>query len=660
MKIINTVGIVGAGTMGSALAQKFAMEGMNVVLVDRENSFLERGLGLIRSTLAEGVQRRLFRETDIPRILERISTSTEVEKLIPCQLVIEAVFEDLTVKTELFSRLGSCLKPETILATNTSSFSVDELSSACAHPEYFLGLHFFYHAAKNRLVEIVRSPRTQPQVFEHVFWFLQRCGKDPIICRDAHGFVVNRFFVPWLNEAVRLLEDGLASPAGIDRVACQAFGCGMGPFALMNATGVPIAYHAACTLGEKFGPFYAPAQRLLKQMELNQPWELGMEDSLTAETEKLIQERLVGTVLFVCGQLLDEEVCKAGEIHRGAAIGLRWRKTPLFLYQKLGRKAALQLVGSLAKQWSIPVPEALTSVSWQPDYVQIETYGTTGVLVLNRPEGLNALNPELLSQLETTFTQLEQNPAVETIVLLGRGKAFMAGADIRFFITRIKGRRFDEIVNFTTRGQKLFQRIDDCKKQVIAVVNGLAFGGGLELALTADKIVVVDKARLAFPETGIGIYPGLGGTQRTVQRVGKGLAKYLIFTGRPLNARSALATGLVDQVIPWEAIPELLADPTSVKSERPSLSRDWLDIQEFFDCNSVNQLLFDTFPSDRDLLMKSVRSKARRALEIAERLIEAQAGPTSELEFLQEIFSTKDALVGLESVGKTKPQFTGV
>jgi len=659
MDTIHTVGIIGAGTMGSALAQKFAMEGLKVILVDRENSFLEKGLNSIRTTLEEGVSRHLFKEEDVNLILDRILTTTDLDRLASCQLVIEAVFEDLSVKQDLFRRLSSILNIETILATNTSSFSVDELSRDYACPDRFLGLHFFYHAAKNRLVEIVRGAQTSSAVFEQVFWFLQRCGKDPILCEDAHGFVVNRFFVPWLNEGVRMLEEGIAVPAEIDQVACELFGCGMGPFALMNATGIPIAYHAARTLGAQYGLFYAPATRLKQQMESREPWEIGAQIDLTAGKERLIKDRLLRSVLFVCSQLLDEDVCSAGEIHRGAAIGLRWRRTPLLLYQKLGQDSVLTLADSLARDWSLSVPKALSQEVWHPDYVQVEIRGNTGVLVLNRPEGLNALSPEVLNQLEQGFSELEQTSNVKTIVILGRGKAFMAGADIRFFIERIKGQRIHEIMDFTSRAQRFYQRIEDCPKTVIAVLNGLAFGGGLELALAADKILAVEKARLAFPETGIGIYPGLGGTQRTVRRVGKALAKYLVFTGKTLNAHQAVSMGLIDGIIAWEAIPELISNPIGFEKDTEVPPAEWEEIIGFFEQYSIEQVLNDDFPEKWDFLVKAVRSKAPRALAIAEQLIDAQAGPASELDFLEAIFSTRDALIGLESVGKAKPRFTG-
>ena len=169
----------------------------------------------------------------------RIRGTTRDEDLAEADLVVEAVFEDLAVKKAVFARLDRACRAETILATNTSSFAVAELAAGTPHPERVLGLHYFYHPAKNRLVEVVAGPATHERHL-HRAWALQETlGKTPIRSRDAKGFIVNRFFSPWLNEAVRLLEEGVADVATIDAAARKAFGIGMGPFELMNVTGVP-------------------------------------------------------------------------------------------------------------------------------------------------------------------------------------------------------------------------------------------------------------------------------------------------------------------------------------------------------------------------------------------------------------------------------------
>jgi enoyl-CoA hydratase/3-hydroxyacyl-CoA dehydrogenase len=666
MRTFNRIGIVGAGTMGSALAQKFAQEGFPVILVDREDRFLDRGLEAIQATLQEGVQRKLFTPEQVETIVGRITPTVRYDPLAQCQLVIEAVFEDPAVKRAVFQQISAAVPAETVIATNTSSFSVTECAQAVSHPERFIGLHFFYHAAKNRLVEIVRGATTDDDTFADMLLLMQRCGKDPIFCRDSSGFVVNRFFVPWLNEAVRIYAEGLAGPAAIDAACRKTFGCGLGPFALMNATGVPIAYHAQQTLEQAFGDFYRPADALRRQAEANQPWPIDPEPEENPEAANQIGDRMLGVVFLVCTQLLAEKVCTAGDINRGARIGLRWRRGPLELYRRLGPDTVHRLAEAVAARYRVPLPDTLTADHWQPDYLAVERQADTVQIVLNRPEDLNALNPEVARQLESAFDAADRDPAVKTVVLTGRGKAFMAGADIKFFINHIRAGTIPEIVAFTKTGQDLLQRIDASAKQVVAVVNGLALGGGLELALAADTILAFEKALLAFPETGIGIYPGLGGTQRTVRRVGPGLAKYLIFTGKFLSAGEALEIGLIDRIIDWNDLPRIASGDIPAPAERPPLAERWELIQTFFERYSTEQLLdpefvppepFDSTAFQR--LRKQIRRKAPLALKEAERLINEQRGPASELEALERIFASEDALAGLRSVGGPPPEFKG-
>ncbi|MBK9597226.1 MAG: enoyl-CoA hydratase/isomerase family protein [Flavobacteriales bacterium] len=200
----------------------------------------------------------------------------------------------------------------------------------------------------------------------------------------------------------------------------------------------------------------------------------------------------------------------------------------------------------------------------------------------------------------------------------------------------------------------------------MAVLNGLTLGGGLELALCADLILALPGAKLAFPETGIGIYPGLGGTQRSVARVGKGMAKYLIHTGRMLDAAQAEEIGLVDQVIDRDQLTDLLDGREALPQRSdPELTTKWRSLEDLFGNHGVDELLAkDHEPNGLDLeeiarIKKILSSKAPIALRLADRLIDEAKGPSSELAHLQTVFSSKDAMLGLTSIGK-KVVYTGV
>ncbi|MEK7256914.1 MAG: 3-hydroxyacyl-CoA dehydrogenase NAD-binding domain-containing protein, partial [Bacteroidota bacterium] len=425
MKKIEIVGVVGAGTMGSALAQKFAQEGFKVWLADMSMQHVERGLAGIQKTLAEGVERKVFTEEQAQQTLANISGTVKLEDLATCDLVVEAIFENFEAKSSLFKNLSAIVPPETILATNTSSFSVTELAAAVSRPERFIGLHYFYHAAKNRLVEIIPGEKTSQATLNACHRFSIQSGKDPIFTKDRYGFAVNRFFVPWLNEAVRLLDEvgGINSAATVDAVCRGIFGIGMGPFALMNATGVPIALHAQRTL-EVFGASYKPAVLLERQVGSGKNWEL--EDGIPAlspELEKTIRERMLGCVFFVCSQILEEKVCSPAELNRGAKIGLRWKKGPVELMRQSGEGEVRRLVEQYANLYGEKMPTGIAAANWKMEYVTLEMRGDRAVVTLARPEELNALNEEVVAQLDEKFSIADADPAVKTIFLTGNGKA---------------------------------------------------------------------------------------------------------------------------------------------------------------------------------------------------------------------------------------------
>ena len=322
---IEKVAIVGAGNMGSGIAQKTAQEQFDVQMVDREEKWVERGQQIISEFLSEAVDRRIFSESQVEDIKQRITGVIGVENVAhDTDLVIEAVFEDFNVKSAVFQTLDASCGDKTILASNTSSLSVNDLSQATARPDRFVGLHFFYHPAKNRLVEVIPSNDSSEDTIARVVQYCKQLGKVVIVCKDRPGFVVNRFFV-WLNEACLLMEEEIGTPAQIDAVACEAFSIGMGPFALMNLTGPPMFLHSTDYLAEQLDtPRYKGAKNLRELVDADVKWDIGEDYSCNQEAATAIRERLLGTVFAVAAQIVEEEICSMEDVDRGAKVGLRW------------------------------------------------------------------------------------------------------------------------------------------------------------------------------------------------------------------------------------------------------------------------------------------------------------------------------------------------
>ncbi|MGD2023939.1 MAG: 3-hydroxyacyl-CoA dehydrogenase NAD-binding domain-containing protein, partial [Desulfobacterales bacterium] len=349
MSQIKKVAVIGAGNMGSGIAQKMAQEGLNVVLVDIDEEFVERGLNTIRQMLKEAVERKILSAEDVHNILSNIIGTCDFEMVADADLVVEAVFEDKQVKFDLFEKLDKICSPKTILATNTSSFYVHEFAEKTTRPDRFVGLHYFYHPAKNRLLEIIPHEKTSNETLEKALLAAKLHGKTAIVVKDAPGFAVNRFFVPFLNEATRMLEEGVANIATIEEAAKQAFKIGMGAFELMNVTGIPIAVHASTTLGNELGPFYATPDILKAQMDKNENWDLkgDVDESKFAE----VKDRFYGACLGVAAALVDEGVASIEDTDRGAKIGLRWLMGPFEIMNKIGIEKTYKAVQAITQKY---------------------------------------------------------------------------------------------------------------------------------------------------------------------------------------------------------------------------------------------------------------------------------------------------------------------
>ena len=325
MQPIQKVAIIGAGNMGSGIAQKTAQEEFDVQMVDREQQWVDRGKQIISNFLEEAIERRIFSQSQVEEIQSRITGVAGTENTSPdTDLVIEAVFEDFDIKSDVFNTLNEVCGEHTILASNTSSLSVNDLAKASGRPDRFVGLHFFYHPAKNRLVEVIPGVDSSEETIAKTVQYCRGLGKVVIVCKDRPGFVVNRFFVPWLNEACLLLEEGVASAAAIDAVAMKAFKIGMGPFALMNLTGPPIALHSTDYLAEQLEtPRYVGASNLREMVEAGNQWDIGEDVECSEDAAEIIKSRLLGQVFAVSGQIVDEEICSLEDVDRGAKVGLR-------------------------------------------------------------------------------------------------------------------------------------------------------------------------------------------------------------------------------------------------------------------------------------------------------------------------------------------------
>jgi len=453
----------------------------------------------------------------------------------------------------------------------------------------------------------------------------------------------------------------------------------------MNLTGPTIALHSSDYLSEQLSvPRFAGADNMRDLVEGGEMWDIGEEEDCDEDAARQIKERLMGQAFAVCSQIVEEGICSMEDVDRGAKVGLRWTNGPFELANRIGVTEASRMAREYAELAGLEIPEWFSGRAEPFEFsyvdVDVDQEGIATVLI-NRPEAMNALNVTVVEQLGEAIDDLNSREDVHTIVLEGAGKAFVAGADVKFFVDKIRSDSFDDIFDFTAHGHKVLNSIENSPKTTIALTTGLALGGGLELALSADYRVGTEKTMLRFPETSIGIYPGLGGSQRTPRICGIEAARFAVLAGNFMDAGVAKALGLITHLVDPSEVTSTIREISSTGKPEVKYPGSPADpshpvaamSQAFFSNANMESLLsgqtpdgFD--PEDRNVArqMKSLSRAAPVAVRIANDLLDAaietnlESGLQLELDALSEIFGTKDAHEGLSALTENRrPDYLG-
>ncbi|WP_050768476.1 3-hydroxyacyl-CoA dehydrogenase family protein [Salipiger bermudensis] len=353
-----TVAIIGAGTMGGGIAISALAGGCRVTLIDTTEAALAAAEARIGKAFARMVEKGRMSAESAEASRAALSLSTRMEAVAGAALVIEAVFEDLAVKTGLLTRLAPHLDDEAVVATNTSALRVSDLAGCLPEPGRFLGLHFFSPADINPLVEVVRGAATSEDSLALALDYVTAMGKTPLTCRDANGFAVNRFFCPYTNEAVRIADEGLASPGQIDMVAREVFDLAIGPFAVMNIIKPRINLNAVRNLGA-LGPSYAPAAGLIAVGEAGDAWQIDeAPEAPDAALARLIADRLRAALFLPVLEELAEDVASPEDIDTGARLALRFGRPPVALMRETGETELREIVSRYCARFDTAFPDA--------------------------------------------------------------------------------------------------------------------------------------------------------------------------------------------------------------------------------------------------------------------------------------------------------------
>jgi 3-hydroxybutyryl-CoA dehydrogenase len=330
-------------------------------LIDISRDAADAAVATVSKFYARNAEKGRMSEADAADAAARVSGGDDLGAAADVDLVIEAVFERFDLKAELLGRLNPIVGSETLVATNTSCLTVSGLAQHIDHPGRFLGLHYFNPAAINPIVEVVEGEETDPAAIETALAYCRATAKKPLLCKDSYGFALNRFFCPYSNEAVRLFEEGLGSPAQIDRVAHDLMSVAAGPFLVMNLVGMQTMAHACENLASH-GPFYAPTEKVKAMGGENGTWEIGEDAAGDDAADKVIADRLWGSAFLAVLQELDEAIATPADIDMGAGLALRFGKAPCAAMDGFGRDEVARLIGYYCDAYDVAVPKSLERV----------------------------------------------------------------------------------------------------------------------------------------------------------------------------------------------------------------------------------------------------------------------------------------------------------
>ena len=589
--------VVGAGTMGGQIAQTIAAAGIPVVLKDIRQDLVDAGLAEARR-VTEGQAAKLVEKgrltgeqaaAQVAETLGRITPATTYEAFGDVDFVIEAVPERMDVKQAVFAELDACTPGHAILASNTSSLSITEIGDATLRPDKVVGFHYFYPASVMPLIEIVEGDETSAETLQAAVTFTQAIKKQPITCLEVPGFVVNRILNAGISEIWRAQEEGDLSIKAIDEGVGAANVVPVGPYHLVNLLGLDTVLHVAEHLAESYGDerFHVPAgmQRLVAEGKLgaktggdgfyapdgsaNLPGE-GVPD-----IDELVELLRLKTLVEAC-LVLEEGVATHRDIDFGmmAGAGLDPRRGlfPPFMgadvagldvmLERLERAAerhgerfepptilrrmvAQGRLGPATGQgfYAYPQPDA-EQPAGEAAVVKLESRGEVAIAWLANGQ-MNSIAPQVIADLGKVWEAARAAGVRALVVASSNPMLFSAGADIKAFtqLDEAGGRALADDAH------ALLRDFGRSGVVTIAAVNGLAFGGGCELAMACDVRLAARSALFGQPEIKLGIIPGFGGTQRLPRLVGENKALEMNLVGDPIGAEEAFDHGLVNRVV---------------------------------------------------------------------------------------------------------------
>ncbi len=504
------VAIVGAGTIGPDIGYylKSEIPGLKMYLVDVDQEKLDSALNRFSAYAEKGLARRKLTQAQAAGVMENLTATLDYAAIADADWVIEAATEDLALKRRIYATLESIVASDTIITSNTSSLPAAQIFAELKHKERTTITHFFAPAFRNPAVEVIQWQYGAPELVDYLRWLFCTTGKVPLRTADVPCFMLDRIFDNWCNESGYLTAN--ASAGEIDSIASEF--AQVGPFFVINmANGNPIIVATNNVQADAEGEHYRPAP-VFRSVERWNTVPMGIKLEVPSERAEQIRDRLLGILFSQSVDILDREIGSAADLDLGCCLALGFKRGPLSLLRDLGEPEADRILQRLARERpGMPMPkQALSAYQGYSRHLLVDDLADAVKLItIRRPEALNALHDGITDEILSVITEHEDDPAIKGFVITGYGpRAFSAGADIGRFPSVLGDAQASAQYGRDT--SRLLMHLDVMKKPVVAALNGMALGGGLELAMRCHAIVAVRDAWLQLPEITLGIVPGIG------------------------------------------------------------------------------------------------------------------------------------------------------
>jgi enoyl-CoA hydratase/3-hydroxyacyl-CoA dehydrogenase len=543
------VAVIGAGAIGPDIAYylKSALPGLQLTLLDVRQAAIDAALARLAGYADKAVKRGRMSDEQARAALDGLHGTTDYDALAGSDWVLEAATEDLALKRRIFADVEARVEPDAVITSNTSSLPAARIFAGLRHPGRATVTHFFAPAWRNPAVEVIEWPGADPSLVAWLRRLFAATGKLPLVTADAPCFMLDRVFDNWCNEAALLL--GNATAAEIDSVAAEFVHAG--PFFVLNlAHGNPIIIETNTLQADEEGEHYRPAA-IFRSVERWNTLPAGQTIEVPAERRARIRDRLLGVLLSQTVDIIDRNIGSAADLDLGCRIALGFRRGPLELMRATGdAESARVLERFAAERRGMPMPRRPLE-RYQPAerHVLVDTAGGVVIVTLRRPEALNALHDEMTDEILAVLRRHEDDPQVKGFVIVGYGtKAFCAGADIGRF-PELLGNA-DAAAQYARDCSRLLVHLDRCSKPVVAALNGMAIGGGFEMAMRCHALVAERRAFMQLPEVGLGILPAIGAMAVPYRRWPTAAAQFhaMLTRAERLTAPRAHALGIVDEL----------------------------------------------------------------------------------------------------------------